>query len=136
MKNRVRGERGFTLVEVMVSMLLLALVAGAVFSFYQLVTKAQAMAQDRASATLAMQSVVDRVKGQADKFFDLYDQSVREFHDVYALLGEESSDFQCTGKAEAVGGFDPGELLQLTINLSKKGKIIHSVTFYLVRGGY
>lgn len=137
MKTSVQDESGFTLVEVVVSVLLLGLLVGTVFSLYQVAVKAQAMAEDRTSAAAAMQLVVDRVKSQADKFFDLYAQSVREYHDVYALLGEESAlEFRCTGRAEEVPGYGPNEILQLTIELAKQGRVVHSVTFHLVRGGY
>lgn len=131
-----KGRSGFTLIEIMGSIVIIGLLAGTIFTTYRLASRAVVSSQAKTESRAVMQWVVEHLKSKPfSELYALY--STGTVPDLYSLVGEDPPPgFEYSVKLEPVDGVPVDRLLQVTVTLLREGKEEHAVSFYLTRGGF
>jgi len=113
-----RGERGIALIEVLVSLALLGVIAASFLSGTQMTSKARVQADDRASAKIIAESVLDNIKLQG-------------FAPEYTVtLPDEYSGYNVDIGIEYLRN---DYLQRITVNVSRNDKAIFELEGYKVK---
>jgi len=113
-----RGERGIALIEVLVSLALLGVIAASFLSGTQMTSKARVQADDRASAKIIAESVLDSIKLQG-------------FAPEYTVtLPDEYSGYNVDIGIEYLRN---DYLQRITVNVSRNDKAIFELEGYKVK---
>ncbi len=113
-----RGQQGIALIEVLVSLALLGVIAASFLSGTQMTSKARVQADDRASAKIIAESVLDNIKMQG-------------FAPEYTVtLPDEYSGYNVDIGIEYLRN---DYLQRITVNVSRNDKAIFELEGYKVK---
>ncbi|APV44626.1 prepilin-type N-terminal cleavage/methylation domain-containing protein [Dehalogenimonas formicexedens] len=132
-RNKKKGQKGFSLVEVLVAMAIMAVIAGAVLSGLATSQKATRLTDIRTQSETIARSQIEYLKAHVDTWYDVSDPPN---YDAYIL--PPPSGYTVSIVAERMdpkqdGYTNDDELQQITVTVSHRGEVILSLTDFLFK---